>query len=211
MKGDSYMRTLINELPISHISCKSAPDAEGGRSRLMSALRGGMYQFLVDDGDISLPHGVGDWTATHMVCPPTPTLNGESHPTPLFHVNPFHRETYQSGSVNWRSVDLCIQFTPPTFSQQAKSMEVDPAYRRPAYWVCPVPDEDNMILFNALMGTISKVHNYSTDNVRQPFISSLQPLLREGVHFILVRQHPQELVVLKPGVAHCVLTPPGAV
>jgi hypothetical protein len=52
--------------------------------------------------------------------------------------------------------------------------------------------------------------SYSLSNKCQPHISSLEPLLRAGVCFTLIRQFENELVVLAPGVPHWVLTPVGA-
>jgi hypothetical protein len=182
-------------------------------SRLVSTLRGGVLEHLQShiDADIILPHGVGDWTTTHHMCNSQTCVS-----PPSYHPIYFHVETHLAGAVNWRTEDIHINVDTVTQESTILNHSVSPAAA--AYWICPIPDTRNLHRFNTVMSALPSVQSqckilgtsYSLSNKCQPPIPSLEPLLRAGVCFTLIRQFENELVILAPGVPHWVLTPVGA-
>jgi hypothetical protein len=199
--SNEYMKSFTQQLS-SQLDC----------SRLVSTLRGGVLEHLQShiDADIILPHGVGDWTTTHHMCNHRTCVS----PTP-YHPIYFHVETHLAGAVNWRTEDIHINVDTVTQESTILNHSVSPAA---AYWICPIPDTRNLHRFNIAMSALPSVQSqckilgtpYSLSNKCQPPISSLEPLLRAGVCFTLIRQFENELVILPPGVPHWVLTPIGA-
>jgi hypothetical protein len=182
-------------------------------SRLVSTMRGGVLEHLQShiDTDIILSHGVGDWTTTHHMCNHRTFVS-----SPSYHPIYFHVETHLAGTVNWRTEDVHISID--TLTQKSTILNHSVSSTLPAYWICPIPDPRNLHRFNLAMSALPSVQSqckilgtsYSLSNKCQPPIPSLEPLLRGGVCFTLIRQYQNELVILAPGVPHWVLTPIGA-
>lgn len=196
--------------------------------RLLDVLRGGMFQHF--DDEFGLPHGVCDWTTTHLIdngsgsgssrrSSSSAAKSGDATGFRPYHPIYFHVEAHQSGAVNWRTRDMFLHVDSRP-SQQATVLCPSAAMiavPQAAYWICPLPDGDNLRNFHDAMARLPSVRSqlprgtpYSVTNIRQPSLRSLEPLLRAGVCFSLVRQLENELVVLAPGTPHWVLTPAAA-
>jgi hypothetical protein len=91
-----------------------------------------------------------------------------------------------------------------TAAVQANSSVVEPAL-----WLCVVPLPENLLLLSEAM-TRKFNRPFNLTDEWQPTLQSIAFLLEAGVSFILLEQYPGDIVVLKPGVAHLVLTPVGA-
>jgi len=190
-----------------------------GATRLASVLLGGALSYLSDLPDSSLPYGVADWTLSHHVWirPPrsvrrrgagaaaaaTASASDTEHdaaaPFPLF----FHCESHRAGVVNWRMDDAR-----PEADLAAKTLDAAHA-AAPAFWLCVVPEAENLARFQQAMERLSS-GPYSMDQLHTVPLRSVEPLLRAGVCITLLEQHERQLVVLAPGTPHCVFTPPGA-
>lgn len=194
--------------------------------RLLDVLRGGMFQHF--DGEFDLPRGVCDWTTTHLIdngsgsgsgsrSSSSAVKRGDATGLRPYHPIYCHVETHQSGAVNWRTRDMFLHVDSRQQATVLRPSAAMTAVPQAAYWICPLPDGDNLRNFHDTMARLPSVRlqlprgtPYSVTNIRQPSLRSLEPLLRAGVCFSLVRQLENELVVLAPGTPHWVLTPAAA-
>ena len=146
--------------------------------------------------------------------------NGHPHvsPYPIY----FHCETHRAGAVNFRMEDAHVAID----GTSAKASTLVTPLSHPAYWICVLPEADNMRLFHSQMekmvlqkqtdastrfpaaaASSGASIQYSVDDMQIPSISSIEPLLRAGVVFTLLEQRESELVVLQPGTPNIVFTP----
>ena len=191
---------------------------------LSAVLLGGAFAYVVDgndDAEWELPHGVGDWTVSHHLWnQQSPSAHRTSArrsaaeggcPFPIY----FHCESHRAGAVNWRTKDAHLVIDPHTraallTAASAAAAAAAAAAVVPAYWLCVDGEAENLALFQHVMAVMAGDACYSVDHERLPAWRSLEPLLRAGVCMRLLRQYEHELVVLAPGVPHCVFTPPAA-
>jgi len=202
----------VEQGEVAHDSFLAAPT-------LSAVLQGGAFAYVVADGEDAekeaedgesswaLPHGVGDWTTTHHLCSQADAGVDSASATmfPLF----FHCESHRVGAVNWRLQDVSTVIEPRTHSLEEVYSIPAPA-GAPAYWLCVDAEAENVGLFCRIMAEVTRTPHYSLDQLHPPAIQSIEPLLRAGVCMRLLLQHQHELVVLAPGVPHCVFTPPAA-
>jgi hypothetical protein len=199
-------------------------------------MKGGLLRNIPpSDPDMTLPDGMGNFTLTahvrngaaHTVEPRAdlaadqPAAASASHTH--FHNNPLHIEGHDFGTVNIRlpDVEIVVRDHPKQFRSQKRqraevvrvgSTAVQAATSsavEPALWLCVVPLPENLALLSQVM-TCKFGRPFDLTDVWQPSLQSIAFLLEAGVSFTLLQQYPGDIVVLKPGVAHLVLTPVGA-
>ena len=182
------------------------------------------YHFRNDardgDSDTPLNHATGS-SSVRTIAPISPAAATTSSPSPSSpsastNVAPFpiyfHCETHRAGAVNLRLDDVQVRVLPRSQKAHIVQQTADVSRSQPAYWICVLPEEENMLLFHACMNeqaqkSSSESVQFSIDDQRTTTLSSIEPLLRAGIVLILLVQHERDLVVLQPGVPHMVLTP----
>jgi hypothetical protein len=220
---DEQMQRFAQQVEQGQAMHASSPPAAPA---LSAVLQGGAFAYVVADGEDAeaeaeggksswaLPHGVDDWTATHHLCSQAGTLTGHAAADadgvspamfPLF----FHCESHRVGAVNWRLKDVHTAIASRSHSL-AEAACISASAGAPAYWLCVDAETENVTLFCRIMAEMTRTPHYSLDQLHPPAIHSIEPLLRAGVCMRLLLQHEHELVVLAPGVPHCVFTPPAA-